>query len=516
MFNFLSYCRVTSRFVVAYVLCSTVLLFATHSTAQVAQGLVRAASPVPPTSLGNPFVRDDGTSIRVALFDALTSLSRDAKLQPSLATSWQTDSLTTWIFNLRDNVVFHNGEPFTADAVVATLDYLKSQEAAQYFVTRYAATIESARTINPLTVAIKTNKPDPILPNRLANISIVDAGAWRELGVDGFTQEPVGTGPFVVRDWGAASRVVELEVFDQSWRQSRSVKRVTINPLPDSTTRLQALLSNQVDIAVNLDPDNIPQLETAGFNIIVLPAPHLVTMALRNVGDVVEAMKDKRVRQALNYAVNKRVMAEQVLYGYVRVASQVITPEIFGYNPTLAPYTYDPDRARHLLDEAGYGNGLKLTFGVFSGQTPADTLLFQLMQQDLANVGVDVTLRLLPFPDLMRRIASGDWGEIDAYSTTLSSALVGDISQAIERISCAGSLNFFCAPELTDIIEESNHEMDRALREVFIQSIVARFHDLAPALLLVDYSAITGTSQRIGNYRARSNGVQFEEIELIE
>ena len=516
MFNLLSHNGMTIRFVVTCTFSAAILLLSPQTSGQVTQGLVRTASPVPSSSLGNPFAQVDGSSTRLALFDGLTSLSRDAKLQPALAASWRADSPTTWIFNLRDNVVFHNGEPFTADAVAATLDHLKTPEAAQYFVTRYAATIESVRAIDPLTVAINTYEPDPILPNRLANIIIVAPLAWRELGVDGFAQEPVGTGPFSLIDWGAGNREIELEVFGPSWRKANNVRRVRITVLPDSTTRLQALMSNQIDIAVNLDPDSIPQIESAGFNVMVMPAPHLVTLALRNVGEVSEPLKDKRVRQALNYAINKQVMAEEVLYGQVRVASQAVTPEVFGYNPNLTPYEYDPERARGLLNQAGYGSGVALIFGVTAGQTPADTVLYQLVQQDLAAIGVDVTLRLLPFTDLMRRIASGEWGEIDAFSTTLSSAWYGDASQAIERMSCTYPTPFFCEPEMTDLIGESNHEMDRERREALLQTILARFRDLAPVLYLVDYSAITATSPRVSNYRARSNGMLFEEIVLNE
>lgn len=508
--------RLVPTGLLTFFLVLTLSIYSSFALAQVEKGTIRTASPVPPTSLGNPFARDDGTSTRVAIFDALTSLSRDAKLQPALAKSWHTDSPKTWIFNLRDNVVFHNNEPFTAEDVVATLNYLKSPEAAQFFVTRYVASIKSARVIAPLTVVIETHLPDPILPNRLANVVIVEPKAWRELGVDGFAQEPVGTGPFSLVDWGAATRVMKLEAFEQSWRQTKTVKRVQISVLPDSTTRLQALLSDQVDIAVNLDPDSIPQLEAAGLNVIVMPAPHIIALALRNVGEVSEPMRDKRVRQALNYAVNKQMMAEQILYGHVRVASQATTPEVFGYNPRLTPYEYDPERARSLLNQSGYTEGIAFTFGVFSGQTPADTLLFQLMRQDLAAVGVDITLRLLSLPDILRRNDSGKWDEIDAFSSTLSSAWFGDASQAIERMSCDYPTPFFCEPDVTDLIKESEQEMNRGRRESLLQSILARFHDLAPALLLVDYSAITGTSTRVSNYKARSNGVQFEDIMLVE
>lgn len=516
MFKFCTYKQFAFRSALSLVGFVSVLTFSHFGAAQEVPGTVRAASPVPASALGNAFARDDGTSTRLALFDALTSFSRDAKLEPALAVSWQSETPTTWVFKLREGVVFHNGTPFNADAVVATIDYLKQPEAVQYSIAREVATIASVRAVDALTVIMTTHRPDPILPKRLSNVSIVEPRAWRELGVEGFTQTPVGTGPFIVSDWGGASRIIVLEAFEDAWRKSHDVKRVEIIPLTDSTTRLQALFSDQVDIAVNLDPDNIPQLESGGFNVVILPAPHIVSLALRNVGNTAKSLQDKRVRQALNYAVNKRIMAEQVLYGHVRVPSQATTPEVYGYNPALSPYHYNPEHARALLRDAGYEDGLALTFGVFSGQTPADTLLFQLMQQDLLAVGVDVTLRLLPFPDLMRRIASGEWGGIDAYSTTLSSARIGDAIQPIEFMSCADPMPFFCDEEIMSVIEQSNAEMDPERRRVLLQRILAHYHDLAPALLLVDYSAITATSQSIRNYTARSNGVQFEKIVLKE
>ncbi len=486
------------------------------SMAQVEPGLLRAASPVPATALGNPYVRDDGTSIRVALFDALTRLTRDAKLKPALAKSWKSAGPNTWIFELREDVVFHNGAPLRADDVVANFEFLKSPDAAQFTIARHAETISVAEAVNPLTVVFTTHDPDPILPNRLANVTIVEPRVWSELGADGFTQEPVGTGPFTPVDWGAAGREVELAAFSRSWRKSQSVERVRIVVLPDSTTRLQALLSGQVDIAVNLDPDAIPELEAAGLKVLVLPAAHIVTLALRNTGNVSDGLKNKLVRQAINYAVNKEIMAEQLLSGHVRVVSQPATPEVFGFNPSLEPYPYDPEKARSLLAAAGYGDGLALTFGVVPGQTPADALLFQLIQQDLANVGIDVTLRLLSFLDLARRITSGEWDNIDAYSGTLSSAWFGDAGQAIDRLSCDYPATFFCEPSMTDLIERSEHEMDRAKREALLHEIMAKFHDLAPVLYLVDYSSLTATLPRVRSYSARATGMEFENIILSE
>ena len=473
---------------------------------------IRLAAPVPTTTYGNPYSVDDGSSVRPSLLDGLTQLQRNGTLEPALATSWTLTSPTTWVFNLRPAVVFHNGAPFTADSVIAALAFLKSDAAQSLFAARDIRAIAGWRALDPLTLEITTSTPDPILPNRMAGMMIPEPGAWTALGPEGFADAPVGTGPFRPLDWRRGTGRIALVAVPTSWRASNSVARVDITVLTDVTTRLQALMSDQTDIAVNLEPDQLDIVRAAGATVHILPAPHVLAVALRNVRDDPTPLKDARVRRALNLAVNKDLMTKAVLGGYGVVASQITTRGIPGYDPNLKPFPYDPAAAKQLLAEAGYGKGFELTIGVFSGQVPGDTSMFQMMRQDLAAVGVKATLRSLSMADFMQRIATAQWSGLDALPTTISSARLGDARQPIEQLSCGAPAQLFCAPELTDLIGRSTLELDPARRIALMQEVVGRFQDLAPVLLLTEYASFTGTSRRVKTYAARANGVKFESV----
>jgi peptide/nickel transport system substrate-binding protein len=488
------------------------LLLTTAEAVSAPTAKIHLAAPVPLATYGNPYTSDDGSSVRPSLLDGLTQLQRNGTLEPALATSWALTSPTTWVFKLRADVTFHNGAPFNAESVVAALDFIKSDAAQSLFVSRDVVTIAGWRAIDPLTVEITTTRPDPILPNRMAGVMIPEPGAWAALGPEGFADAPVGTGPFRPLDWRRGTGRLALVAVPTSWRASSSVARVDITVLTDVTARLQAMLSDQTDIAVNLEPDQLDILREAGATVHILPAPHILSVALRNVRDDSTPLKDARVRRALNLAVNKELMTKAVLGGYGVVASQITTSSIPGYNPNLKPIPYDPAAAKQLLAEAGYGDGFELEIGVFSGQVPGDTSIFQMMRQDLAAVGVRATLRSLSMADMMKRLVTGQWNGLDVMPTTISSARLGDALQPIEQLSCGAPAQMFCAPELTDLISRSSLELDPARRVALMQEVVGRFHDLAPVLLLTEYVSFTGTSPRIKTYAARANGVKFESV----
>ena len=147
---------------------------------------------------------------------------------------------------------------------------------------------------------------------------------------------------------------------------------MTVVPLGERTARVQALTSGQLDIAPALSVDNIAEVEGAGHRIDIVPSTNAIALALFNSAESAHpALKDQRVRQALNYAVNKESMVQNLLGGHSKVSAQGATPNTFGYDPSLKPYAYDPDKAKKLLSEAGYGDGLKLVaevvVGVYAG-----------------------------------------------------------------------------------------------------------------------------------------------------
>ena len=315
---------------------------------------LRVALPAFPRSLVNPIGSTSLPALYTfaAIFDALTYLDGNGTLQPALAVSWQRQGPNVWRFKLRPGTRFSNGEPLNAAAVAQTVEYVKSPEAAGFTVAATLASIASARVIDELTLDIATSHPNLFLPRELSDLRIVAPAAWAIRDGRRVVAEPIGTGPYAVRSWDAGS--IELTAFDESWRPP-SVPRLELRALPDPASRVQALLSGGVDVALTLVPEDREQLVAAGHRMDAVP--HSSVLGLSFVTTRFEPLQDVRVRRALNYAVDKQQLARLFMGDAVEPASQFVVPTAFGHDPSLRPYPFDPDRARALLREAGYGDG---------------------------------------------------------------------------------------------------------------------------------------------------------------
>ena len=469
-----------------------------------------------PHSLGNVFaaVGQPSTIVWTAVFDTLTRFDEQGELQPALALSWRTVTPTTWVFELRPDVVFQNGAAFNAQTVVDIIELLRASGSERFYVASEIEGISGVRALDELTLEVRTKHPDAILPKRFNMIFIVDPGEWAELGVNGFAQKPVGTGPYRVTDWGQTSGRLLLEAHPESWRGPGEVDRVEILQLIDVSTRVQALLSGQVDIALALGPDELAQLDDRLFRILPQRLPQIMSIALRNVREDDSPLKDKRVRQALNYAINKRQIIATILGGKAKPATQGTTAETFGFNPDLPGYSYDPDRARALLDNAGYTDGFSLNLQVTTGLLPSDGVIFQAVAQNLADIGVDATIYTPPFTNWATKYFSGRWGEIDTFSFIWDSGAYYDAIRPIRNYSCAKVNPFFCDTEVMDEIAATYTEMDPSVREHKLQSVMARVYDLAPAIWLLEVSNAIAISSRINRLELNHWGLRFETLTI--
>ncbi len=477
--------------------------------------VLRLAVSTPALTKGDPFARYTGGSVKSALFDGLTQISLSGDVTPAIAVQWTALSDTEWVFRLRPGVQFHNGVPLTAASLVALFDYLRSPEAKKDWMAQLVANVKSARAIDALTLSIVTVAPDPLLPRRVSELNIVDIAAWRKAGAVAFSENPVGTGPYKIVSWGPNASNIQFAAVSTAWRQKNNVDTVEMKVLTDGTRRVQALLSGEIDVAVNLDPDGVELLKEAGMKTMVLPNPIVVGIGLKTVGAAQSPILDVRVRRALNYAVNKTAISQQILNGLMPVASQGATPGVTGYNPELAPYAFDPAKARALLSEAGYPNGFAMVMGVWTGQVPGDAQMFQQVAQDLAQVGVRVELRILPFPDFSRRLLSGSWQGIDAFSINWSSRSMFDALPTLEGYSC-GRLPapFFCDPDVDRAIASARYEMNPTLRQRKLQAAMATAVASAPSIFLVNYADVVAMRPNIKGYEVRSDGILFEKISI--
>ena len=188
------------------------IIFVFHCTISGAQPLRVGVSALPPT-LGNPFT---GASLPAAelwlsIYDGLTRLNWSSEPEPALALSWENTSPNTWVFHLRPGVTYHNGKPFNAHAVVDLFALMKRKDMARFLIPNDLTMVAGTRAIDNLTVEIETFEPDAIFPKRLATLLVFDPALWDEIGVDGYTLAPVGTGPFRLVSFGRGNAVATLE-----------------------------------------------------------------------------------------------------------------------------------------------------------------------------------------------------------------------------------------------------------------------------------------------------------------
>ena len=488
----------------------------TNSTNLGAQTLRAAVSAFPPT-LGNPFT---GASLPAAelwwsIYDGLTRLNWSGGPEPALALSWENTSPTTWVFELRPNVTYHNGKPFSAHDVVKLMNLMKREEMKRYLIPNELTLVKSTRAINDLTVEIETVEPDAILPKRLATLMIIDPDHWDEIGVDGYTVAPVGTGPFRLISFGRGNATATLEAYLESWRAPKDIKTLEYRLVGDKTSRIQGLLSGQLDLITGLHVDDVVIIEAQGFDVSVQTNPQVKSIALPNVLHAEgHPLQDARVRQAFNYAVDKESIAKFIMFDYAEVASQGVTSATIGFNPSLKPYNYDPDRARALLVEAGYPDGFAMNIEVATDTTTPDSLMYQKVEQDLEAIGIDVTLRAIPFSDYSSKYATSEWGDADAFNLIWNNSAFQDPIRPIEYFSCLRANPFFCAPELVEPIKRSNAEIDSAKRDLLLQEIMAQLHELAPAIWLTNAVYTSAYGPRIEEFKSRPTGVMFEELKL--
>jgi peptide/nickel transport system substrate-binding protein len=477
---------------------------------------LRVGGTQAPPTLGNPYsaIGPPPSAVWLAMFDGLTVLDENGKLAPALAESWTNPTPTTWVFKLRPNVTFHNGEPFNAKTVVDVITMLKSPESQKYISVAELRIIKEVKALDAMTVQFTTNEPDAVFPKRLNIIMMVEPKAWASLGADGFAQKPVGTGPFELVDWGKSTGKIKMKVNKNSWRKSSDVDALEFFSIIETSSRVQAIMSGQVDIIIAPGPDDAKLLKEEGFKITQPPTAVLMSIAFRTERPDKAPLKDKRVRQALNLAIDRVAMSQQILGGLAQPAYQGATPAVMGYNPALPPIPYDPAAAKKLLAEAGYPNGFELKFEVLTNLGNSDTAIYQKVAEDLGKIGVKVELRQSTFASWLRKYSTNDWGDIDAFSITWNSAPFQDVIRPIEYFSCLKASPFFCDQSVMPLIKQSNQTLDEKEREKLLQQIMTQFRDSAPALLLVDFPAMIVTSPRIKEAPQRFMGVSYEKVKL--
>jgi|TARA_B110000438_G_scaffold259059_1_gene268178 peptide/nickel transport system substrate-binding protein len=488
------------------------LLFGLLTVNAVAQDVIRIGTTALPPTLGNPF-RNTGTPhiyTWSATFDGLTRIDFDGNLKPWLAVDWETTSDLTWVFRLRDDVVFSNGVPFTADAVVSVFDYLTSDAAVREAVAREFSFVKSARAIDDHTVEITTHEPAPILPRALPLLHMVEPGQWNRLGPEGFAREPVGTGPYHPVRFGATK--IEYEAVPTSWRKPH-VARLEKIAAPEAYARTQAVLSNQMDIAIALGPEEADAIAAAGG--VGLNWPTAAMWAINFHHGKGNPLDDVRVREALNLAVDRRGLVDGLLAGIPELPTQPATSVTYGFDPSLPPIPFDRERAKQLLSDAGYPEGFSFIVQGVIGSGANDAAMYQKVAQDLAAVGVTMEIRTFPVTQLIRSVMEGGWNG-DAFGVTFASEPTVDVLRPLRNHSCLWTHPWYCDERIMPAINEAlvTFDVERGLE--LRHDIMKFYRDEWVALYLYQIVRFAGTRANVRGFSEVHGYVSYEDIHFVE
>jgi peptide/nickel transport system substrate-binding protein len=431
------------------------------------------------------------------VFDTLV-VFRDGKLRPSVAESWKAMSDTVWEFKLRRDVKFQNGEPLSAAAVKFTLERILNPANRIPWLSQLGP-ITRIDAVDDFTVRITTAEPVATLPENTLIAYLVPPKYFQEVGRERFAREPIGSGPFKFKDMDPLTHFT-VTTFPESWRwggKKPGLDQVTWKKIPEDATRVAAFRAGEVDVADAVPPEQAERLKTARAAIISQPIAQTLTINLRSTWDT--PLKNKKVRQALNYAVDKESIIKNILLGNATLSNgQLVGPDAFGYNPDLKPFPYDPQKARQLLAEAGYSNGFEMTFHGSQGRYPKDKEVAEVIVSQLAQVGVKAKLDYLENAVFSQMSQVGTIGPLNIYGWQYMPAM--NISQPIPFFMCKTPRKNFCDPILDDAVNSMLAEMNPAKRLRKAQILEGIMRDTAPVIFLWQFHSIYAIQPYVRGY----------------
>ncbi len=436
------------------------------------------------------------------LYDTLTRWDTALKLEPGLATSWKSVNDTTWEFTLRSGVKFHDGTPLTAEDVKATIE--RNLIPGRTVVQPGFATIDAVQVVNPTTVRIVTKKPDPLVPVRMAQMGsqILPARLTTEAAAKDLARKPVGSGAYRFVEWVKDERLV-MEANRDWWGwggKAPAIERVIWKPIPEDFPRIVALDKGEVDIITNVPPDQIKAIEGGRLTRVVsIPSTRLTTFAMNGTQP---PLSDKRVRQALHHALDLNAIIKNLYAGQGKPFSGGLADTDFGYNAALRPYSYDPAKAKQLLADAGFANGIDVTLFAGMGTMVNDKHLVENIAETWGKVGIRAKIQMMEMGARQKMLNDRAVPPNGLLLGNPQSTLL-DADGSLWRIwhpnGFSGKYWIGSQPgqRFHELMEQARYTLDVKKRRELYTEATQIFHEEKPALELFQEIIVYGTTKRV-------------------
>ncbi|HEY7032241.1 MAG TPA: ABC transporter substrate-binding protein [Thermomicrobiales bacterium] len=436
-----------------------------------------------------------------------------------LAESWQgSEDGLTWTVKLRQGVTFQDGTPVDAAAVKWSFDRFLDKNNPYYdppynLLSYYLGGpdsekgIKSVEVVDPLTLTITLKQLDPIIETYLSvgYCAVVSPTAVQKLGNAGFAEKPACTGPFMVSEWEKGVRIV-LDRFDGYYGEKAKVDQLIIRPIVENAARLTALQQGEIDFVVALSPEFIPTVQgDPNLQLLQAPGYHIWWIAL-NVH--VQPLDNVKVRQALNYAVDKQAIVDTILQGAATLSNGPIIGHSWANDPSVLPYPHDPDKAKALLAEAGYADGFSVKFWVpesGSGMI-APKEIGQIVQSDLEKVGVKAEIVTQEWVSYVadwqnKGLDAGGYGLAEMSwnfsSTDPAEWLDPNIPTSAHPPGGGFNGSFYSNPQVDDLLTKARTTFNQDERATYFKQAQAIMREDCPWIFMFSANNVAAATARL-------------------
>ncbi|MBR8653101.1 ABC transporter substrate-binding protein [Achromobacter sp. Marseille-Q0513] len=486
------------------------LCLAAALAAMMSAGLAQAQSTLRIGLQDDPDVLDPvrartfvGRIVFASLCDKLVDITPDLKIVPQLAQSWTTsDDNKTLTFKLRKDAVFHDGAPVDAAAVKANLERARTLPDSNR--KSELATVASVEAPDAETVVLRLSEPDASLLSQLsdrAGMMMSPAAFDKDPG-----GKPVCSGPYQFKERVQNDRIV-LEKFPKYWdAASYHFDRLVFIPIPDNTVRLNNLRAGDLDIIERVAPSDAKAVKDDA-SLRLAPVTGLGFQAISvNLANGARAdnplAKDKRVRQALDLAIDRDVLNQVIGEGMFQPAHQPFPPASFAFNKAVEHVGRDPKKAQALLKEAGLD---RVKFEITFGNNTTMQQVFELIQAMGAEAGFDITLRPVEFASLQSSLARGDF----VVGQSGWSGRVDPSGNIHQYLSCKGNLNDgkFCDPAVDKLLNDARAEADPVKRRAMYDQVLAVLEEQRPIIYLFYLPWTFGVQKKVEGFVPYPDGL---------
>lgn len=455
-------------------------------------------------------VNQKSFSVYCNMYENLVRYNAETKeVEPCLATEWEQVDDVTYHFKLREGVKFHDGNTMTAEDVI--FSFKRAKESG--VVSTYLSFIESVEADGDYAVTMHISSPYAQIYQALSNPSavVVSKAAVEKYG-DDFAKNPVGTGAYKLVEWKAADSIT-LTAFEDYWGEPAKTKNVEIKVIPEGSQRTIMLENGEVDIASAVLPNDASRVEENEDLVMMHETGYKCSLIYFKCDSQKWPIGNKLVRQAFQYAINKQEIVDSVAYGYGQVGNLYSTPLTAGYNADKdGLYSYDPEKAKALLAEAGYPDGFEMDFYCETSQTYTE--IATILQAQLAEVGIKLNVITMESNTINERFYSGEElpNRMGFYNN-----LCGDVESLMQKLIPGAYGQVYFNDEIEALMLESRSKTDVAERQAVYDKFWDIMNEDVPWITLYYEQMMFGTSKNVEGFKLNPVGAnQYKTVTVYE